>query len=890
MECKSGIQLCLGCFLNLRWLLACCGLWLATGAFAQNATVTANLKQLGGGAAQPTGASIRVDLQNCVAPRVPGTGNIGEKTRTFYPNTSGIVTVTLFSNTVIDCGAGVPTGTPASFYTFNLISNGQVTSLGSYRVPPGASTLDTLISITTMPVVPSPTGDTTYLRLDLGNWSDLVQPLPPIATSSLTSPIVNSVFYSQPTDTIDSIENECSSLCTYVVTQPQTITLSADHTLSSNVQLEFLAGGEWTVNGAFQLTIPGSVSGPPTQHFAGTATVKFGLQAAVPAEWFGTAAPDTTALNQAIVAASPSSTALHFTPSTYTIDAAGLQLLYSQLSNQVGVSLEGKGSGEASTLDCSGVTGAACLTIQGNGDEGTSPYSRFHIDGLNFSGGNNSTAPNGILFDRGFEATFHDLTISNFNTPSGGAALRATNHFNFKDSGGNYSGAFPGNGGWDGIQVMSASPNCYNVSNYQLDNKLVQRFTNWGLNATQPSCNLLDTMDIHDSSFGSNLKGSIHVDGGTGVNAVHSVNLYSNHLEGAGHQNGATTPLYAPHIDLNNLIGANVSTNDIKDSTVGANFNAVKDAIVTGNVFYDSGAYNRPACSLGTITESGSIASATMTCTGTNNAMPPACNAPATSTGCQAIISGTTNYNGTFAFSVSGGVVSWTMSSTGLPSNASGTITYSPTAMIFTNGSSAFIAQNSVFSEWYGQPIEADDASARNLQFPAMTTVAESTWNGTYASLPKVYQNTFFHRYQNETFGGVQNPFAYQDSLYWTDPDGPNALHIMLSNRGYTEGSSAPSTGCYTAGALHRNTSPSAPTIAISLYGWLRLTTQTTSCTNTVGTDWLPLYTLTDPTVVPLKSGSPSVGHATCWKTTGTTPTLGYCSTAPDATGACTCN
>ena len=140
--------------MNSLWHLVSFGLLLATSAFAQNATVTADLKQLSGGAAQPTGASIRVDLQNCSAPRVPGTGNIGEKSRTFYPNTSGVATITLFSNTVIDCGAGVPTGTPASFYTFNLTSNGQVTSLGSYRVPAGSSTLDTLVPITTTPVVP----------------------------------------------------------------------------------------------------------------------------------------------------------------------------------------------------------------------------------------------------------------------------------------------------------------------------------------------------------------------------------------------------------------------------------------------------------------------------------------------------------------------------------------------------------------------------------------------------------------------------------------------------------------------------------------------------------------------------------------------------------------
>jgi hypothetical protein len=280
------------------------------GAFAQNATVTANLKQLSGGASQPTGASIRVDLQNCTAPRVPGTGNIGEKTRTFYPNTSGIVAVTLYSNSVLDCGQGVLTN-PVSFYTFNLVSNGQVTSLGSYKVPAGSTTLDTLTAINTTPVINTPTGDNSYLRLDLGNWGQLVQPLPPINTASLTTPLVtattvnattvtansvNGVFYSKSGDTIASIESECSSACIYFVTNPQTITLGGNHTLSSNVQLYFMNGGVWTVNGSGStLTLPGHVDGTISQHFTGTAAIKFGQnQPTANVEWFGAVGDGTT--------------------------------------------------------------------------------------------------------------------------------------------------------------------------------------------------------------------------------------------------------------------------------------------------------------------------------------------------------------------------------------------------------------------------------------------------------------------------------------------------------------------------------------------------------------------------------------------------------------------
>ena len=48
---------------------------------------------------------------------------------------------------------------------------------------------------------------------------------------------VISTFYSQAGDTIASIESECSSACSYIVTIPQTFTLGANHTLSNNVNL-----------------------------------------------------------------------------------------------------------------------------------------------------------------------------------------------------------------------------------------------------------------------------------------------------------------------------------------------------------------------------------------------------------------------------------------------------------------------------------------------------------------------------------------------------------------------------------------------------------------------------------------------------------------------------
>lgn len=119
-----------------------------------------------------------------------------------------------------------------------------------------------------------------------------------------TYAVQGSLFYSQSSDTISSIESECSSACTYVVTGPQTFTLAADHTLSSNVRVEFKAAGLWTVNGAFTLTIPSNVSGPPTQHFAGTSTIRIGAGTSVVyAEWFGAVGDGTTDDSTAIESA-----------------------------------------------------------------------------------------------------------------------------------------------------------------------------------------------------------------------------------------------------------------------------------------------------------------------------------------------------------------------------------------------------------------------------------------------------------------------------------------------------------------------------------------------------------------------------------------------------------
>lgn len=104
-----------------------------------------------------------------------------------------------------------------------------------------------------------------------------------------TGAVVPQIFYNQTGDTIGSIESECSSACTYIVTQPQTITLGSSHAMNSNVTLLFQSGGKWTINGAFTLSnIQVAQASTLTAHFAGTSTL--GLSptvTTVPIEWFG---------------------------------------------------------------------------------------------------------------------------------------------------------------------------------------------------------------------------------------------------------------------------------------------------------------------------------------------------------------------------------------------------------------------------------------------------------------------------------------------------------------------------------------------------------------------------------------------------------------------------
>lgn len=117
-------------------------------------------------------------------------------------------------------------------------------------------------------------------------------------TGSTTYAAQGQLVYQQSGDTIASIEAnaQCATACTYVVTGPQTLTLTGNHTMAAPVRIRFEAGGLWTVNGAFTLTFSSTpTSSSLTQHFSGSSTLA-GLTGAVPFEWFGVLGFSTRAL------------------------------------------------------------------------------------------------------------------------------------------------------------------------------------------------------------------------------------------------------------------------------------------------------------------------------------------------------------------------------------------------------------------------------------------------------------------------------------------------------------------------------------------------------------------------------------------------------------------
>lgn len=179
-------------------------LLLCTSAFATT-TVTGNIKTLGTGNVT-SGAFVRFWLRGCAGnqPRITGTGIIGpSQGGVFYfdlvANGSGAVSGTLFStrdslgtgNGDIECGGSYT----AVWYGMQAFVAGK----GGPEIPVHAKSGGTLdisnvTPITTNPVVTSPTGDSTYLRLDGGN-SPLTGPITALQSNVLDAKTLNNIAF-----------------------------------------------------------------------------------------------------------------------------------------------------------------------------------------------------------------------------------------------------------------------------------------------------------------------------------------------------------------------------------------------------------------------------------------------------------------------------------------------------------------------------------------------------------------------------------------------------------------------------------------------------------------------------------------------------------------------
>jgi hypothetical protein len=101
-------------------------------AVSAYAAVTVTIDAASIAVPNPNAALIRINLQNCDAGRVKGTGQIVPRSQTVHP-VGGTSTVTLYDNTQIDCGHG----NLDSYYTFDLVYKGTSRSIGSYKLPTG---------------------------------------------------------------------------------------------------------------------------------------------------------------------------------------------------------------------------------------------------------------------------------------------------------------------------------------------------------------------------------------------------------------------------------------------------------------------------------------------------------------------------------------------------------------------------------------------------------------------------------------------------------------------------------------------------------------------------------------------------------------------------------
>ena len=142
-------------------------------------SVTGNLQDAGGAAVSGR-VFVRFWLRGCNAnqPRATGIALIAPAGapgyyKDFTPDASGAISGSIYKNSEIECGGQ----TSVTWWGVQVYRDGKPGPEVPYTIN-GAFNLNSATPNTTNPVVPAPTGDSTYCRIDAGNCGFTGSPSP----------------------------------------------------------------------------------------------------------------------------------------------------------------------------------------------------------------------------------------------------------------------------------------------------------------------------------------------------------------------------------------------------------------------------------------------------------------------------------------------------------------------------------------------------------------------------------------------------------------------------------------------------------------------------------------------------------------------------------------
>jgi len=356
--------------MKLRAIALLAALLWASSAWAT--TVTGTMKDIQGSLLSGTGDYATFQLMNFGSnvPKLTGTGILLSKVPFRVTPAQLQAGVTIQGNYLI-----TPAGT---FYRVAFFQSGEPFRSADYRLCVVTSNacsadvaslnLDSATPLTTTPVVAPPTGDSTYLRLDAGNSSNLAgRLLGPvcradlmsgadggakiaacIAVLSITGGTVNAVGM-EGAQTIPSDVFTAATKNVRILWGAGTYSFGANTTFPANIEHMFGVGSIFAVPNGITVTINGPLSAPVAQIFslAGTGQVVFGHGAVkeVYPQWWGARADGVTDDSAAVQAAINSNYFAGASNSGGRVYfPAGIYLLNSQIDVtdfQLGISLVG---------------------------------------------------------------------------------------------------------------------------------------------------------------------------------------------------------------------------------------------------------------------------------------------------------------------------------------------------------------------------------------------------------------------------------------------------------------------------------------------------------------------------------------------------------------------